>query len=264
MMGEYRSVRALARGLEILRILSRRGPTTITQLSIATGINRTTIYRLVSTLDELGYVGMNASDNTVSLRAAANLLTEGVRVDWIRSVAYPELAALGAIVLWPVNLFMPSGDEIVLQETTHHLSPFSIHRSMVGTRWGYLNTSPGRAYLSYIDTPRLDETLELLRHSKLEGNMAAQCKGHAEKIIAKTREAGYGSSVNEAAPGISGIAVPLRLDGDVVGAINMVFFTTAMNPTEAAAKYLDAMEECAKRIGAEMSERKLRATCLPD
>jgi IclR family mhp operon transcriptional activator len=159
---------------------------------------------------------------------------------------------------------MPSGDEMVIQESTHHLSPFSIHRAMVGRRWGYLNTSPGRAYLSYIHEAQLDEMLDLLRRSKHEGNAVVHHKAAVEKILATTRKHGYGSVVDDAVDGISGIAVPLRLDGDVVGAINMVFFSTAMRPSEAAAKHLEAMEDCARRIDEQMRAGSLKGTLVLD
>ena len=261
-MAEYKSVRALLRGIDLLRALSEDGPSTVNDLAVKTDIHRTTVYRLLSTLASMDYVAFNDSDGTYRLTAAVRSLSDGYRErDWIREVAYPEIAALTEKVMWPVNIAMPRGDEMVVQESTHHLSPFSIHRSMVGTRWPIMISSHGRAYLSFIEEPKLSETLELLSHSTLERNQAGRDPATVQRLIATTRSTGYASCINEAVAGISSIAIPLVLFGRVVGSLNIVFFSSAMTPAKAAEKYLEPMRETAKRI-AELTGRNHRATHL--
>ena len=50
------SVRALVRGLDILRHVNRVGACRAREIAIATGIPRSTVYRLLETLEEQGYV----------------------------------------------------------------------------------------------------------------------------------------------------------------------------------------------------------------
>ena len=52
----YPQVRALKRGLEILDALAQLGPSTPALLSAHTGVDRTTVYRLLATLEDSGFV----------------------------------------------------------------------------------------------------------------------------------------------------------------------------------------------------------------
>ena len=52
----HKEVRALSRGLNILVMLNRFGSSTPTEISARTRLNRTTVYRLLETLMNLGFV----------------------------------------------------------------------------------------------------------------------------------------------------------------------------------------------------------------
>lgn len=58
----YPRVRALERGLELIVALSELGWATPGELAKYTGIHRTTIYRLLSTLELSGYVHCKPGD----------------------------------------------------------------------------------------------------------------------------------------------------------------------------------------------------------
>ena len=50
------NVRALSRGLNIMRLLNRVGAARVGEIALELGLPRTTVYRLLNTLEEDGYV----------------------------------------------------------------------------------------------------------------------------------------------------------------------------------------------------------------
>jgi hypothetical protein len=78
----YRDVRALRRGLEIIEALSRTGWLRPTDLAKITGIDRSTIYRIVNTLEDKGFAARRREDGAIALKfepssqASSNFMTQ--------------------------------------------------------------------------------------------------------------------------------------------------------------------------------------------
>lgn len=249
-MTRYRPVRALTRGLKLLRVFNEIGSASIQELAAATALHRTTIYRLLDTLKDLGYVEENEADQTFRLTSLVRRLSSGFGDnDWVREIAYPILVELSKKVVWPINFLVPFADTMMVVETTHHLSPFSIHRGLIGTRWPYLNTAYGRAFLAFCTDAERSELLNLLRRSTIAENSRANDTRYVSLLIRRIREQGYGSVVDEVTAGHSSISVPVFVEGRTLGCVNIFFFTSAMTPAEAAAKYLSHLRKAAQQIG---------------
>jgi IclR family mhp operon transcriptional activator len=68
------NVRALSRGLNILRFLNRAGAARVAEISLELKLPRSTVYRLLNTLEEEGYVVYSASNSRVRLSPLATAL----------------------------------------------------------------------------------------------------------------------------------------------------------------------------------------------
>ena len=68
------NVRALSRGLSIMRLLNRVGAARVGEIALELGLPRTTVYRLLNTLEEDGYVLYSGSDSRVRLSPLAATL----------------------------------------------------------------------------------------------------------------------------------------------------------------------------------------------
>lgn len=75
----YRSVRALERGLRLLEALSDLGWAKPGALSAHTGIDRTTVYRLIGTLEDLGYVVRREEDGAIGLHRRLARISDSAR-----------------------------------------------------------------------------------------------------------------------------------------------------------------------------------------
>lgn len=80
----HRSVRPLSRGLALIRELNVSGPASALDLAGRTGLNRTTCYRLLQTLQQDAFVSFDAGSALFGLTARVRMLSEGA---WIRDVS---------------------------------------------------------------------------------------------------------------------------------------------------------------------------------
>jgi len=95
----YRHVRSLARGLQILSELTRVGRATPSQLSARTRIDRTTVYRLLDTLEHEGFVTKTSDDRYAATPAVRKLGEDFTDLDLVTRVVLPELRKLVTKVL---------------------------------------------------------------------------------------------------------------------------------------------------------------------
>lgn len=248
-MTGYKEVRALTRGLDILLALNHANGATPSEVATMTGVHRTTVRRILGTLVQSGFVRKAEGEERFLLCFKVRALSDGYTSDaWITDFAGPYLRRLMDKVVWPTELATLEGDAMVVRESTQEHSPLSVYRSMITSRWPVMMTAIGRAYLAYCDTEEREALLAVLRRSDLPGNEAARCATTVANIIERTRALGYAFSVQEAAQRISAIALPVCRDGKVLGAINIIFFASAMSVRQAAAEYLPYLRSVVAEI----------------
>ena len=167
-MGSFSGVRSLERGLRVLEALNRCHGAGAQQIARVVELPRPTVYRLLETMEKLGYV--TRSEDSWTLSAQVKALSSGFHDDvWVTRVAAPILHELGREVLWPVDLVTFENDAMIIRETTHTESPFSIDRGMAGTHLPILQTSGGRAYLAFSPASEREMILARLRQSDKPG-----------------------------------------------------------------------------------------------
>jgi len=238
----YKEVRALTRGIDIMEALADLGWARIGALSHYTGIDRATLYRLVQTLENRGYVARREEDGAVSLASKVLGLSDGVRHDdMIVQALTPILTQLTEKILWPSDFGTLNGGEMTIAASTHKLSPLSIHRNLIGKTRPLLRSALGRAYLGALSLDDREHVLSIVR--RLGGDDANDLRsiGNIDALLDEVRIAGFATSVGLVEDNISAIAMPLRRGLRVVGAVNITFFRSAMAPTQAARDYLEPL-----------------------
>lgn len=251
-IGKYRHVQALSRGLQLLAELNRAGPTKPSDIARSTGIDRTTVYRLLNPLEYEGLV-VRTSDENYALTLRVRQLSDGfTEADWAAQVAGPELGNLVAKVRWPSDFATFEAGAMIVRESTHRYSPYSIHRSAVGRTWPVLTSAMGRAVIAAVAESERDLMLELIIKTKQPDALEARRTRSVLAMIERTREQGYAASEGELEARISAIALPVRARSEVVGAVSMVFFRSAMTPSEAARRHLGHLQETVDAIAQQL------------
>ncbi|PLL43414.1 transcriptional regulator, partial [Klebsiella pneumoniae] len=92
----YKTVRGLSRGLLLLKLLNKfDGGATPGLLAEFSGLHRTTVRRLLETLQEEGFVRRSRSDDSFRLTINVRQLSDGFRDEhWISALATPLLGEL--------------------------------------------------------------------------------------------------------------------------------------------------------------------------
>ncbi len=246
-------VRAFKRGLDVLREVNRSGGIRAGDVARQLDLPRPTVYRLLETLEELGYIARSASDDRFRVTRHALSLGDGYDPGiFICQVAAPYLAELSRTLVWPVDLSTYENAAMVIQETTHARSPLSIDRGMIGKRLPMLQTSAGRAYLAACAPAERDVIINHLRRMDAAEDRRFLEPDRLQRMIAETSERGYAiRNDGEFNPKTSSIAVPI-VRGDVVfGCISIIWIRSAMALEEAVGKYAAPLRETAAAIPVE-------------
>lgn len=256
----YRHVQGLSRGLAVLQAIScsAKGWSSIAELSLTTGLHRTTVRRLLETLQAEGYVRRNRSDDNYSLNQKIRQLSDGFTDDeWISEVANPVLGELLQKLVWPSDLCTIDGDSMLVRETTHRFSPLSFHRAMIRQRMPVLFTAAGRAYLAYCSDEERQEILRLIIAGDDEHASLARNRVLVTQMLDKVRRQGYASNDGEWSQQakIGAIALPVRHKGNILACINVVFLKKAMKVPEAAQRYLSELQLAVAKIEILLNER---------
>jgi IclR family mhp operon transcriptional activator len=109
----------------------------------------------------------------------------------------------------------------------------------------------GRAYLAFCSASTRRQTLDLIAAKYESGEVPIMSLATFRQILLKTQQDGYGSNYGEWVEDkkVAAIAVPVRATkGAVVGCLNVVAITRAVNPQQLASRFLAPLTEAARSI----------------
>jgi IclR family mhp operon transcriptional activator len=246
-------VRSLRRGLQLLCALNRHNGASVQVLAEASGINRTTVYRVLGTLEELGFVRQGPSDENFRLTAAVRQLSDGLNDDaWVANVAGPVLKERHPGVLWPMNVATFDYDAMLIRESSHRYSPFAIHHSVVGSRLPMLETVLGQVYLAFCPEREREDILEILRASKGPEAALANDATYVRDLVRRARRNGYVAQPGFREKRIAAIGVPVMRGARLFAALNMLFFRSAMSIPAAVERHLEHLRGTAHEIASRL------------
>jgi IclR family mhp operon transcriptional activator len=237
---------------------STHGWSSIAELSATTGLHRTTVRRLLETLQAEGYVRRNLSDENYSLNQKIRQLSDGFTDDeWISEVANPVLGELLQKIVWPSDLCTIEGDSMLVRETTHRFSPLSFHRAMIRQRMPVLFTAAGRAYLAYCSDEERQQILLQIVAGDDENASFARNRILVTQMLEKVRRQGYATNDGEwnQQAKIGALAIPIRHKGNILACINVVFLKKALKTSEAVERYLPELRWAVQKIETLLNER---------
>ena len=261
-MGQQVSVRALERGLDIIQLLNRHNGLTVTQVGQLTDLPRPTAFRLLRTLESLGYLFRDTQDKKYRLTAQVRTLSHGYdQEEWIPKVARPIMTELCKKILWPIALGTVNGSYILVRDTTDEISPFAIRRHRGGFNIPLLSTASGAVYIANCDTQKRDE---LIAFALTEDPEALSRGGTNLDIFRRSLDTvkteGY-ACMRVIEANHNALAVPVMVQGEVFATISARFYTTAMTLQQAAERYAEDMQEAALVMGRQIEAWK---STLPD
>jgi DNA-binding IclR family transcriptional regulator len=226
---EQRSV--LARATQILSAFDDDHPSLrLDALKERSGLPRSTVHRAAEQLVELGWLerGSDGYRPGLLLFELGGLVP---RVSRIRQRALPFIEEVHQATRELVQLGVLDGTEVVYLEKLggHGSSEVS---SRLGGRWPASCTGLGKALLAFSGEDAIDRVIE----AGLAQRTAASITDPAEfrRVLAGVRAAGIAFDREEAAPGITCIAVPIRGSGRAIAAMSVTGPTGRLDVDRAA------------------------------
>lgn len=251
-------IRSFTRGLAVLAALNRHGNATALTLARETGIPRATVYRLLQTMLDDGYVGRGTADDRFHLRLKVLGLSGGFEDEqWISEIAGPALVELTRRISWPCDVCTLDGLKMVIHDTTHRIAPLSIDRNMVGRELPILGSASGLAYIAFAPREERDTLLALLAQSSDPHDALARDPAQVSRLIAATQRRGYGlRQGGQIWPHTGSLALPVRVGRRLLGCINTVWMARVISAKEGVNRCLEPLRETRQRIEQRLAEAK--------
>jgi len=200
------------------RLVELGRPTGVTELALATRLQKSNVHRILSTLRHLGYVRSNADS---SYEPTLRLWELGQRIHArmdLPAAARPHLERLVQQTDETSHLAILEGHEVVYVETIATANPVRAHTPLGGRAPAYC-TASGKALLSG-QTPALIEAV--VRGSVRHTPSTMTTQGELTQAMKQVRERGYATNVGEWRPNVAGVAAPvLDSRGEVVAAVGI-------------------------------------------
>lgn len=243
-----------------MNFLHRQGRSTGSHVASQLGLSRPSTYRILETLQACGVVRHCERDNSYVLDWLATTLSSGFTGrERVVNLATPVLHQLQQELLWPTDLATHENGEMIIHETTHPISPYSIEARTGGSRHPLLSGSLGRAYLSFCPDQEREEILRHFLKRCSGGRDELSSKRHIDWVVEQTRADGYGSRHREFNAKTSSIALPIKLDGRVAACMSVNWISVAMPLATAVERLLRPLAQAVETV-----EKLLAAPGLGD
>lgn len=207
----------LSRGLEALEVLAEAGvPLSIAEFAAGLGLHRSNAYRILRTLEDHRFV-LRDDAGLIRLGPKIALLALGVSRS-LQQAARPELTGVANELGATAFVTVLDGDSVL---TLLSAEPDRAHATIArrpGTRHPIGRGAPGRAIESILTA---GERASLPEGTELSGTPLVD---------------GYAISQDEVVPGLTSIAVPLRLAGEPPAAIAIVHVGSTLAAADIAAR----------------------------
>jgi len=226
---------------------------TLDEITQATGYKKTTCFRLLKTLRNLGIVELSPATKKYQYgpRLAVIGLTALKNMN-LRNTALPILQRLRDETGETVNLTILSGSEILYVERI--MSDYLVNVNVnIGDRLPVHCASMGKVVLAYLPEDRLETILSSISFEKKTDNTIISRSaliGELEQIRSK----GYAINDEELEKGLRAVAAPIfNYTGEAFAATNIAW-TTARHPerrtfSEYATKIVAAADKISRLMG---------------
>lgn len=250
---KYR-VESLAKGLRVLGLFSERRPALrMTELTEASGLPMPTLFRIVATLADEGYLEQLPDGR---YRPGTKVLTLGFAAlqdqDLIQAASAP-LHALADTTKETVNLGVLSGDRVLYLVRLRNAELVTAN-IQVGSTLPAVYASMGKVLLAHLAPEERDATLNAGSFAAGAGPNAVRTRSALERQLDQIRQRGYALQDQEVAHGLRSLAAPIRNHrGQVVAAVNVAVqaaeYDTERMLSELGQPLLDTCADISLRLG---------------
>jgi IclR family mhp operon transcriptional activator len=229
-----------------LRALNGHDFATVLQLSRATGLPRVTIYRLLETLTEAGYVTRSNGTDRYCLTSAVHRLSSGFDERSLATeVARPMVEEFSVSIGWPLFVHVFEGDAMARRQIAY--SPRACAGPRVGDRMPVIYSAPGRALLAFLPEEAREPIVARLRSTEGLSREKADWTS-VDALVKEVRQRGCGFRVEGILPRTCSISLPVTVRNSPAAFVSAVFFRSDVPLDKAVRNYLPPLRELVSQI----------------
>jgi DNA-binding IclR family transcriptional regulator len=248
------TVDAAAKALELLSVFSFREPRlSLADLAARTGIPRATAFRLLSTLEQSGFLAKDHGAYQVGIKCfvLGNIVAGGLD---LRETAHPHLVALRDTTRETTQIAILDHWQVVYLERVPSPYPAGFMRTRAGAILPAYCTGLGKTLLAYSPEAEVGAWAAKQKFPPLTPHTITSAK-RLLKELRVIRERGYAIDDEEREKGVRCLAAPIRNhNGDVVAAVSVAGpidrMPTDLLRTEVAAVVVAAARAISIDLGA--------------
>ena len=250
------TIRVVHRALAVLRIMNGQSVWTLQELATESGLPKTTLHRILATLEDEGYVAAShptfyrLTGKTLDLSGAVGVsticadLSEQIVIDMSRRFSWPLSFAVAE---FPFMRVIACGMPYSVAHSARHTS--------AGRRHWMFTSAVGSAYLSSCSE---EDVSNILRAAERFNAISAKplplpSMDAILEVAEKTRECGYALRLAKPSDLNSAVAVPVMAAGKLAGALACSTFPHSLSQDklpEIVRVLLDAAAELSAGIEA--------------
>lgn len=227
---ERYAVRSVDRALDIIQcVAERNGTASVDEITAATGLPKTTVFRVLATLTARRFVDRDPERQTYRLGTMALMIGARALGDLdLRQVAKPHIEQLMQRTSETVHL------AVLADDTALCIDKIDSNRSVrmssfVGFRDPLYCSGVGKALLAFQDEDTRRTLLAGMRFGRLTPHTIADSATLAAQIETIRRQ-GYATDIEEMEEGLACIAAPIRdHSGKVVASVSISGPTTRVS-----------------------------------
>jgi DNA-binding IclR family transcriptional regulator len=242
-------IESVKRAIAILRCFSRKRPELgVTELSRELGVHKSTVSRLLSTLESEGFVNRNPDNGRyrlgVGLLELAGLVI--IHID-LRRVSRPLLVQLAEQTQETVNLAVRDHDRVVNIELVPSRDRRISNIGWVGRRTPLHASSTGKVIMAHLTekelNPLLQEPLERFTEQTITDPQEVR------EELSVIRERGFATGFEEIEIGLNAVGAPIRdHTGEVIAAVSTAGPTYRLSREYILEKVANDVVNCAQNI----------------
>lgn len=217
----YPGTQAVLRAVRLLKAFTPDRPSrALADLSREVGLNRSTVYRLLTALESEGLLERDTDTEGWRLGpAVVTLASTALGSTDLRAAAHPELLGLARATRETATLEVRSGDVVIVLDEA--MGPHVVgSMPSVGERWPIHATSTGKAILAHVAEADLDDLLSRRLPALTPRTITEPAALRRE--LARVRERGYTTAIEELESGYVAVGAPVwGTGGRLVGAVSV-------------------------------------------
>ena len=244
----------LAKGLDVLVAMNRHSDSTLHLLHAELGIPKSSLSRILRTLELKGLVRRGPGLGSYSLTERVCTLSAGFHGEpKLLSCSAPVLDRLTAMVKWPSAAAMPEVDAMVVRYSTIPRSPLALLHSSINMRLCPVSRALGKAYLAFCDPAVQREIVNLVNAQRKKEGQTLWSVERVMRDLERVVERGYALRDPGVRPVSSTIAVPVYENDRVLASIGITWITSALSEREAVKQLLPPLLQASSEISMRLS-----------